>query len=121
MSTGPGSPREASLRSDLALVATKKGDQSSARNYLLTLEVDKASFDRVEVNVFSTDARNAVGVDIGCRDGHLTISPTLISVQDRSDSLRLHHSLRQSFHLIKATFCSGSHHRERRCAMPRSA
>ena len=94
---------------------------TDTRNYLLTLEVDKASFDRVKVNFFSTDARNAVGVDIGCRGGHLTISPTLISVQDRSDSLRLHHSLRQSFHRFKATLCSGSHHRERRCAVLRSA
>lgn len=83
-----GSPREASLRSDLALMASKKRDQSSARNHLVALEVDEAPFNRVEVNVVSTDARNGVGVGICCCDGHLTISPTLISVQYRSDSLR---------------------------------
>jgi len=69
----PGSPREASLRSDLALMASKKRDQSSAGNHLLALEVDEAPFDRVEVNVVSPDASNGVGVDICCCDGHLTI------------------------------------------------
>ena len=38
----PGSPLEASLRSDLALVASKKRDQSSVGNHLLALEVDEA-------------------------------------------------------------------------------
>ena len=83
----PRCPREASLRSDLALMASKKRDQSLAGNHLLALEVDEAPFDRVEVNAVSTDASNAVGVDICCCDGHLTISPTLISAEDRSDSL----------------------------------
>lgn len=83
-----GSPREASLRSDLALMASKKRAQSSTGNHLLALEVDEAPFNRVEVNVISTGASNGVGVGICCCDGHLTISPTLISVQYRSDSLR---------------------------------
>lgn len=38
----PESHRDASLRSDLALVAGEKGDQSSAGNHLLALEVDEA-------------------------------------------------------------------------------
>lgn len=62
--SSPGSPLEASLRSNLALMASKKRDQSSAGNYLLALEVYEAPFDRIEVNVVSTDASNAVSVDI---------------------------------------------------------
>ena len=93
-----GSPREASLRSDLPLMASKKGDQSSAGNHLLALEVDEAPFDRVEVNVVSTDASKGIGVDICCCDGHLTISPTLISPEDRSDSLRRLNGLHRSSH-----------------------
>ena len=79
-----GSPQEASLRSDLALMASKKPDQSSAGNHLLELEVDETPFDLVEVNVVSTDANNGVGIDICCCDRHLIISPTLISAEDRS-------------------------------------
>ena len=59
----PGSLREASLRSDIALMASKKRDQSSAGNYLLALEVDEASFDRVAENVVYTDASDGIGVD----------------------------------------------------------
>ena len=84
----PGSPLEASLRSDLTLVADKKDDQSSAGNHLLALLMDEAPFDRVDVNVVSPDASKGVGVDICCCDGHLSISPPLISAEDRSDSLR---------------------------------
>ena len=107
-----GSPRKASLRSDLALMARKKRDQSSAGNHLLALEVYEAPFDRVEVNVVSTDASNVVGVDIGSGDGHLTFYPTLISAQDRSDSLRRLHGLHRGSHRFQATSCPGSHHRK---------
>lgn len=79
-------------------MASKKRDQSSAGNHLLALEVDEAPFDRVEVNVVSTDASNGVGVDICCCDGHLTISPTLISAEDRRDSLRRLNGLHRSSH-----------------------
>lgn len=108
----PGSHRDASLRSDLALVAGEKGDQSSAGNHLLALEVDEAPFDRVEVNVASTDASKGVGVDISCCDGHLTISPSLISALDHSDSLRRHNGLHRSSHRFQATSCPGAHHRK---------
>ena len=93
-----GSPREASLRSDLPLMASKKGDQSSAGNHLLALEVDEAPFDRVEVNVVSTGACKGIGVGVCCCDGHQTISPTLISAEDRSDSLRRLNGLHRSSH-----------------------
>ncbi len=108
----PGSPLEASLRPDLALVASKKRDQSSAGNHLLAFEVDEAPFNQVEVNVVSTDASNGVGVDICCCDGHLTISPTLISAEDHSDSLRRLNGLHWSSHRFQATSCPGSHHRK---------
>lgn len=94
----PRSPLLASLRSNLALMASKKRDQSSAGNHLLALEVDEAPFDRVEVNVVSTDASKGIGVDICCCDGHLTISPPLISADDRSDSLRRLNGLHRSSH-----------------------
>ena len=68
---------DASFRSQLTLVAGEKGDRSSAGNHLPALEVDEAPFDWVQDNVVFTDARNAVRVDIGCSDGHLTTSPTL--------------------------------------------
>ncbi len=108
----PRCPREASLRSDLALMASKKRDQSLAGNHLLALEVDEAPFNRVEVNVVSTDASNGVGVGICCCEGHLTISPTLISVQYRSDSLRRLNGLHRSSHRFQATSCPGAHYRK---------
>lgn len=46
-------------------MAGEKGDQSSAGNHLLALEVDEASIDRVEDNVVSTDASDGIGVDVG--------------------------------------------------------
>ena len=93
-------------------MAGEKGEQSSAGNHLLALEVDEAPFDRVEVNVVSTDASNGVGVDIRCCDGHLTISPALISALNRSGSLRRLHGLHRSSHRFQATSCPGSHNRK---------
>ena len=106
VSSSLGSHRDASLRSDLTLVAGKKGDQFSAGNHLVALEVDEAPFDGGAVNVVSTHTSNGVGVGIGCGERHKTISPALTSAQDRSDGLRPLRRLRQAHSIVNMIFAT---------------